>query len=47
MSDTPEVQEFPGAAATRVAGAMVIGGSWEGEPAATEEKPALPDPFDY
>ena len=45
----PEVTEFPGAAAGVVAGAMVISGSWEDEPAAGQETPAssAPDPFDY
>ena len=46
---TADVTEFPGAATAVVAGAMVISGSWEDEPAATKEQPAptAPDPFDY
>lgn len=45
----PEPIEYPAAAGGAVAGAMVISGSWEDEPAATQEEPAptAPDPFAY
>jgi hypothetical protein len=41
----PDITEFPAAASTAVAGAMVVGGSWEDEPATTPDAPAFPDPF--
>lgn len=45
----PDVTNYPAAAKTAVAGALVISGSWEDEPAATAETPTqtAPDPFDY
>lgn len=44
----PDITEYPAAASSAVAGALVVGGSWEDEPA-TQETPAssAPDPFDY
>ncbi|MEA5366094.1 hypothetical protein VA596_41660 [Amycolatopsis sp., V23-08] len=46
MTDGPQIQ-YPAGPEGGLAGAFIVGGSWEDEPAALEEKPApeFPDPF--